>query len=104
METKPLDAKPRGSGTGIRLNLGRAIKSRRNEMGISQEELAGRAGLHRTYISDIERGSRNPSLEIIEKLTLALGISLPQLFEWVTNPVGGNGVFFQHKAEIKKGV
>jgi CheY-like chemotaxis protein len=49
-------------------------------MGISQEELADRAGLHRTYVSDIERGARNPSLESIEKLAHALDVSLPSLF------------------------
>jgi two-component system response regulator len=57
-----------------------AIKSKRSEMGVSQEELADRAGLHRTYVSDIERGTRNPSLESIEKLAQALEISLPALF------------------------
>src|SRR6266853_3328336 len=48
--------------------FGKAIRSKRSELGISQEELADRAGLHRTYISDVERGARNLSLESIEKL------------------------------------
>lgn len=52
----------------------------RNRLGISQEELGGRAGLHRTYVSDIERGARNVSLESIEKLALALQISVSALF------------------------
>ena len=47
--------------------LGHVIKSSRAALGISQEELANRAGLHRTYVSDIERGARNPSLESVEK-------------------------------------
>jgi len=47
--------------------LGVAIKTQRTSLGISQEELAHRAGLHRTYISDLERGARNPSIESIEK-------------------------------------
>ena len=61
--------------------LGMAIKTRRASLGISQEELAYRAGLHRTYISDLERGARNPSVESIEKLAAALQISVAKLFE-----------------------
>ena len=57
-----------------------AIKQRRQEIGISQEVLAERAGLHRTYIGDIERGARNLSLENIEKLAQALQISISDLF------------------------
>lgn len=49
-------------------------------MGLSQEKLAERAGLHRTYICDIENGARNVSLENIDKLARALGISVPTLF------------------------
>jgi CheY-like chemotaxis protein len=60
--------------------LGSAIRLLRNRLGISQEELAGRAGLHRTYISDIERGARNISLESIERLAAALQTSIPHLF------------------------
>ncbi|HTD67849.1 MAG TPA: response regulator, partial [Candidatus Limnocylindria bacterium] len=57
-----------------------SVKSWRSRLGISQEELAGRAGLHRTYVSDIERGARNVSLESIEKLARALKISVATLF------------------------
>ena len=49
-------------------------------MGISQEELAERAALHRTYVSDIERGTRNLSLESIERLAGALEVSVSALF------------------------
>lgn len=61
--------------------LGTAIKNHRSALGVSQEELAYRAGLHRTYISDVERGARNPSVESIEKLARALEISVSALFE-----------------------
>jgi transcriptional regulator with XRE-family HTH domain len=64
----------------IKQRFGLAIKQRRGELGISQEELAFRSGLHRTYISDIERGSRNLSLENIEKLAKALEITISTLF------------------------
>jgi CheY-like chemotaxis protein len=61
--------------------LGAAIKAERSTLGISQEELAYRAGLHRTYVSDVERGARNLSLESVEKLAEALQLSVPMLFE-----------------------
>lgn len=60
--------------------LGTAIKTERSVLGISQEELAERAGLHRTYVSDVERGARNPSIVSIEKLAQALKLSLSALF------------------------
>ncbi len=65
----------------MKILLAQAIKSTRSALGISQEELAARAGLHRTYISDLERGARNPSLESVAKLAEALELSLPMLFE-----------------------
>ena len=64
----------------VRSRFRLAIKQRRQEIGISQEVLAERAGLHRTYIGDIERGARNLSLENIEKLANALQISISDLF------------------------
>lgn len=64
----------------VKMLFGNAIKHKRFEMGISQEELAVRSGLHRTYISGIERGTRNPSLESIDKLTAALELSVSALF------------------------
>ena len=64
----------------VKSRFGLAIKQRRQEIGISQEVLAERAGLHRTYIGDIERGARNLSLENIEKLAKALQISISDLF------------------------
>jgi CheY-like chemotaxis protein len=65
----------------LKILLANAIKSTRSALGISQEELAARAGLHRTYVSDLERGTRNPSLESVAKLAEALELSLPMLFE-----------------------
>lgn len=65
----------------LKSRFGTAIKSQRAFLRISQEELADRAGLHRTYVSDVERGARNLSIESIEKLAHALGISVSRLFE-----------------------
>lgn len=56
-----------------------AVHQRRGQLGISQEELAQRAGLHRTYISDIERGARNPTLKTLSRLAVALEISASKL-------------------------
>lgn len=64
----------------IKYRFGIAVRKRRQELNISQEELADQAGLHRTYISDIERGVRNVSLENIERLAVALRISVSDLF------------------------
>ncbi|MBD2123412.1 helix-turn-helix transcriptional regulator [Trichocoleus sp. FACHB-262] len=64
----------------INQRFGKAIRQRRRELDLSQQELAKQTGLHRTYISDIERGERNPTLENIEKLAKALDISIAQLF------------------------
>ena len=65
----------------LKLLVGSAIKEQRNALGISQEELAARAGLHRTYVSEVERGERNPSIASIEKLAQALEVSFTSLFE-----------------------
>lgn len=58
-----------------------AVHKRRGQLGISQEELANRAGLHRTYISDIERGARNPTLKTLSRLAVALEISASKLIK-----------------------
>jgi CheY-like chemotaxis protein/DNA-binding XRE family transcriptional regulator len=70
----------RGQIDRIQSPLGAALKRRRLDLGLSQEELANRAGLHRTYITDVERGSRNPSLDTIQKLAGALQVALSELF------------------------
>lgn len=56
-----------------------AIRKHRVRLGISQEEFSKRCGLHRTYISDIERGARNMSLRNIQRLAEALGVMPSQL-------------------------
>jgi transcriptional regulator with XRE-family HTH domain len=61
--------------------LGAAIRERRSSLQISQEELAVRAGLYRTYLSDVERGARNPSIKTIEKIAQALQVPVVKLFE-----------------------
>ncbi|MCK6579612.1 MAG: helix-turn-helix domain-containing protein [Anaerolineae bacterium] len=63
----------------IRVRFGRAVRKRRQELCLSQEELADRAGIHRTYVGDVERGERNIALQNIEKLARALGILISTL-------------------------
>ena len=67
----------------IRERFGFAVKDRREELGLTQEDLAERAGIHRTYLSDVERGSRNLSLINIERLAHGLSLTLPELFQRV---------------------
>jgi transcriptional regulator with XRE-family HTH domain len=60
--------------------LGEAIRTRRGEIeGLSQEGLADLAGMHRTYVSEIERGLRNPSFRNLYKLATALEVPLSDL-------------------------
>lgn len=68
--------------------FGQAIRGLRQEKDISQEAFADICGLHRTYISDVELGKRNVSLENIEKMANALDITLPKLFERVVSNAG----------------
>ena len=67
----------------ILICFGKTIRQLRLEKSISQEAFADMCGLHRTYISDIELGKRNVSLENIDKMSHALNIPLPELFERV---------------------
>jgi transcriptional regulator with XRE-family HTH domain len=58
----------------MRVRLGRNVRRLREARGWSQEDYAERAGIHRTYVSDIERGSRNPTITVVEKLAKPLGV------------------------------
>jgi CheY-like chemotaxis protein len=64
----------------VKKEFGNSVKVLRGRLGISQEVLAERAGLHRTYVSDVERGARNLSLESISRLARALEVSAATLF------------------------
>lgn len=68
-------------GTTVSKMFGRRVRHLRLQLGISQEELAHRCNLHRTYIGGIERGERNPSLRNIVRIAKALGISPSKLFD-----------------------
>ena len=64
------------------------LKKIRNQIGLSQEELAYRAGLHRTYISSVERGQRNISLENIFAIADALNVPASDLLKPVKGEAG----------------
>ncbi|WP_036269015.1 helix-turn-helix domain-containing protein [Mesoplasma seiffertii] len=61
--------------------LSRNMKKLRTKAKITQEELSFRSGLHRNYISDSERGRRNVSLKVIEKIAEGLGVEVKDLFK-----------------------
>ena len=67
----------------IRERFGDAVRVRREELGLTQEDLAEKAKIHRTYLSDVERGTRNLSLLNIEKLAAALSLTVSELFQRV---------------------
>lgn len=64
----------------IQKRFGERVRELRLAIGLSQEELAFKSGMHRTYLGGIERGERNPSLKNIAAIAKALGITLSQLF------------------------
>jgi transcriptional regulator with XRE-family HTH domain len=64
----------------LRPALGARIKELRRRLGISQEELADRASLHWTYLSDLERGRQSPTVDVVNRLARALGVSLAEFF------------------------
>ena len=70
----------KGKIIDIKTLVGKRVKELRNKRGISQEELADRAGLDRTYITSVECGKRNISIVNVEKIATALKISLAEFF------------------------
>jgi len=66
----------------IEKQFGERIRELRMIQGLSQEELAFKSGVHRTYLGGIERGERNPSLRNISAIAGALGVELPELFSF----------------------
>lgn len=67
--------------TAHRRALGSRVKGLRAQRGLTQEQLAERADLHRSYLASIEVGGRNPTLDVIVKLANALHVSVRDLFD-----------------------
>jgi CheY-like chemotaxis protein/DNA-binding XRE family transcriptional regulator len=74
------------TNTDVRKPFGTSVRVWRRHFGISQEKLAERAGLHRTYLSDVERGARNISLLSIERLASALEVPASTLLAFPREP------------------
>lgn len=65
----------------IRKKFGKRVRKFRLEKDLSQEELAHEADSNRTYISDVERGTRNPSIVVVERIAQALDKSIGELLD-----------------------
>lgn len=74
--------------TEIQRAFGQAIRKFRTERSISQETFADMCDLHRTYISDIERGLRNVSIDNIDKMAKALNVKISDIFKEVEKDEG----------------
>ena len=65
----------------VRRRVGRNVKKVRQDRGLSQEGLAFECGLHRTYISGVERGVRNPTVMVLEQIAKTLKVPAARLLE-----------------------
>lgn len=68
------------TGMDIKLKVGQRIRELRKELELSQEALAYKAEVDRTYVTDVENGRRNVSVEILERLIKALEVSIADFF------------------------
>lgn len=63
----------------VQHRLAANLRRLRQERGLSQEAFADEANIHRTYVSDLERAARNPTIKVVEALAKALGVSVSEL-------------------------
>ncbi len=70
--------------------FGSYLRSLRTKAGLSQEELADRAGIHVTYLSGVERGLRNPSIRNVRRLAQAMEVPTKELFSFEESPFGSS--------------
>jgi transcriptional regulator with XRE-family HTH domain len=63
----------------VRERIGLNLQKLRREKGLSQEELAFRSGIHQTYLSGVERGKRNPTVIVLQKIAVALESDIADL-------------------------
>lgn len=76
---KRIPVKPKDRKTALQIAFGKSLRLKRLALGLSQEQLAERAEMHFTYVSSVERGERNISLENMSKLAKAIGCSIQEL-------------------------
>ena len=60
----------------VRKRVGLNVQRLRRERGLSQEELAARSGVHQTYLSGVERGVRNPTVTVLQRIAMALDLDI----------------------------
>ena len=65
----------------VRKRFGTNVRRLRKQLGLSQEAFALEAGIDRTYVSGVERGARNPTITVVEKLATALEVKLGDLLD-----------------------
>lgn len=65
----------------IRVRFSLKMRRLRQSKGLSQKEFTHEAGLHRTYVSDLERGARNPTITVVDKLAEALEVKIGELLD-----------------------
>jgi len=74
----------------IQVRLAKAVRRRREALGISQEAFADKIGLHRTYVGSVERGERNVSLINLERIATGLGVALSGLIADTESGIRGS--------------
>ncbi len=80
---------PAPEETSVRVSLGRRIREIRRAQGVSQEELAHKSGLDRSYVGCVERGERNVSIDNITALARALSVPIAALVTFPDEEAGG---------------
>ena len=65
----------------VRERVGLNLQRLRRERGLSQEELADLANIHQTYLSGVERGKRNPTITVLQRIAEALGTDIKELVQ-----------------------
>jgi transcriptional regulator with XRE-family HTH domain len=76
----------RRKSLSLERSFGLRLKAKRNVLGVSQEELADRSDLHRTYVSQLERGLKSPSLSTLYALASALKVDVTELVRDLQHP------------------
>lgn len=64
----------------LKVQFGAAIRDRRKQLALTQEEFAQRVRMHRTYVAEVESGNRNVSIAAVARIAKGLGFSLPQFW------------------------
>lgn len=86
----------------LRARVGLNLQRIRRDKGLSQEELAHRARVHQTYLSGVEGGKRNPSIDVLGRVVAALGVDIEELFRRRAPKDGSSGAPLKVRGARKK--